>query len=91
MPQVWVTYEELADLFACEPADARLLASRQGLERLSGRDGRTRTKLCSIGLARFVQRLRDPNVALELAIRKHDVDQAFVANSYNRRYYPWID
>lgn len=45
MPQIWLTYEELAELFNCDPARARSTAAAIGLDRRKSRDGRTRAKL----------------------------------------------
>lgn len=45
MPQVWLSYEEIADLYRCSPADARRgVIENQWPRRRSG-DGLTRVKL----------------------------------------------
>ena len=45
MPQIWLTYEELAALMECDPAAARSAASAIQLDRRKSRDGNTRAKL----------------------------------------------
>ena len=45
MPQIWLTYEELAVLMDCDPAAARSAASAIQLDRRKSRDGNTRAKL----------------------------------------------
>jgi hypothetical protein len=45
MPQIWVTYDELAGLFDCEPLTARAIVMRMKLDRRKSRDGNTRVKL----------------------------------------------
>ena len=44
MPQIWMTYDELAVLLHCDWAEARAYA-RIGLDRRRSRDGQTRAKL----------------------------------------------
>ncbi len=45
MPQIWLTYDELAALMDCDPAAARGAALAIGLDRRKSRDGQTRAKL----------------------------------------------
>jgi hypothetical protein len=45
MPQIWMTYDELAFLFECEPATARDIIIKMNLDRRKSRDGHTRVKL----------------------------------------------
>jgi hypothetical protein len=45
MPQIWLTYDELAAVMDCDPADARGAAIAIGLDRRRCRDGYTRAKL----------------------------------------------
>ncbi|MES2194870.1 MAG: hypothetical protein V4517_10660 [Pseudomonadota bacterium] len=45
MPQIWLTYEELATLMNCDPARARAAALAIRLDRRKSRDGQTRAKL----------------------------------------------
>jgi hypothetical protein len=45
VPQIWLTYDELAALMNCEPATARTAAAAMRLDRRRSRDGYTRAKL----------------------------------------------
>lgn len=45
MPQIWMTYDELAALMDCDKAEARGAAVAMRLDRRRSRDGQTRAKL----------------------------------------------
>jgi hypothetical protein len=45
VPQIWLTYDELAVLMNCDAASARSTAMAFRLDRRRSRDGRTRAKL----------------------------------------------
>jgi hypothetical protein len=45
VPQIWLTYDELAALMNCDPLHARGAAKALGLDRRRSRDGQTRAKL----------------------------------------------
>jgi hypothetical protein len=45
MPQIWMTYAELATLIECDPNEARNRAIEQMLDRKKSRDGHTRVRL----------------------------------------------
>ncbi|WP_426418656.1 hypothetical protein [Bradyrhizobium genosp. A] len=45
MPQIWLTYDELAALMDCDGAEARSGAAAIPLDRRKSRDGHTRVKL----------------------------------------------
>jgi hypothetical protein len=45
MPQIWMTYDELAELIGCDAATARAAAIAIPLDRRKSRDGNTRSKL----------------------------------------------
>ena len=45
MPQIWMTYSELAILLECDGNEARNRAVEQNLDRKKSRDGHTRVKL----------------------------------------------
>lgn len=45
MPQIWLTYDELATLMDCDGAEARSAAATIPLDRRRSRDGQTRVKL----------------------------------------------
>lgn len=55
MPQIWLTYDELAALMNCDPAGARGAAAAIRLDRRKCRDGRTRAKLTPSLAAAFVE------------------------------------
>jgi hypothetical protein len=57
MPQIWMTYDEIASLFACEPASARDIAIRMELDRRKSRNGQTRVKLDTSLTALFLDKL----------------------------------
>lgn len=45
VPQIWLTYDELAAWMSCDLAEARVTAIAIGLDRRKSRDGQTRAKL----------------------------------------------
>jgi hypothetical protein len=45
VPQIWLTYDELAALMNCDAASARTAAAAMRLDRRRSRDGYTRAKL----------------------------------------------
>jgi hypothetical protein len=45
VPQIWLTYDELATLIGCDPQAARMAASAIPLDRRKSHDGHTRAKL----------------------------------------------
>jgi hypothetical protein len=45
MPQIWMTYDELAALIGCDATTARTIAITIPLDRRKSRDGNTRSKL----------------------------------------------
>jgi len=47
MPQIWLTYDELAVLMDCDGAEARSAAAAIPLDRRRSRDGHPRVKLNS--------------------------------------------
>jgi hypothetical protein len=69
MPQIWMTYSELASLLGCEIADVRIQAAQRSLDRKKSRDGLTRVKLDLLWMARFYATVRDADTVLDQAIR----------------------
>ena len=55
MPQIWMTYDELAVLMKCNPTDARAVAATLPLDRRRSRDGQTRAKLSPSLVEAFMQ------------------------------------
>ncbi len=69
MPQIWMTYDEIAGLLGCTANAARAQAVYRSLDRKKSRDGLTRVKLDSDWTAHFVAAIRDTDPALDQAIR----------------------
>jgi hypothetical protein len=66
VPQIWMTYDELAALMKCDPAAARAAATTLPLDRRRSRDGQTRAKLSPSLAEAFIEsqmRLRLERVA----------------------------
>jgi hypothetical protein len=58
MPQIWMTYGELADLMECSPKRASDYGRQEGLDRKTSRDGKIRVKLNLALMELFVSRIR---------------------------------
>jgi hypothetical protein len=70
MPQIWMTYSEIAALLGCDADDARIQAILRSLDRKKSRDGLTRVKLDLVWMARFYATVRDADAMLDRAIRE---------------------
>ena len=57
MPQIWLTYNELAALMDCSAAAARAVAAAYPLDRRRSRDARTRVKLNAALTEIFLDRM----------------------------------
>lgn len=68
MPQIWMTYDELAALSGCSAAEARMQALHLSLDRRKSRDGNTRVKLNLALMARFIETIRETEFDLDEAI-----------------------
>jgi len=68
MPQIWMTYDELATLSGCSAADAKMQAMHLSLDRRKSRDGNTRVKLNVALMARFFETVRESEFDLDEAI-----------------------
>jgi|1186.fasta_scaffold347223_1 hypothetical protein len=68
MPQIWMTYDELATLSGCCAAEARVQALHLSLDRRKSRDGNTRVKLSPALMVRFFETIRDAELELDGAI-----------------------
>ncbi len=68
MPQIWMTYDELATLSGCSAAEARMQALHLSLDRRKSRDGSTRVKLNLALMARFFETIREAEFDLDEAI-----------------------
>ena len=69
MPQVWMTYDEIAALLGCDIQDVREKATQRALDRKKSRDGFTRVKLDLLWMARFFATVRETDEGLDQAIR----------------------
>lgn len=67
MPQIWLTYEELAALLDCDVARARAAASAIRLDRRRSRDGKTRSKLTPSLAAAFLDGMLQQRLEQEMA------------------------
>lgn len=68
MPQIWMTYDELARLCDCNSSEARLRAIHLSLDRRKSRDGTTRVKLDLALTAKFFASVRESDFDLDGAI-----------------------
>ena len=68
MPQIWMTYDELATLSGCSAAEARVQALHLSLDRRKSRDGNTRVKLNPALMVRFFETIRETEFNLDHAI-----------------------
>ena len=74
MPQIWMTYEELAGLLDCSAMEARSRAHLERLDRKISRDGQKRAKLNMAMMRIFITRLKTIDVAADRAVE--DLRQA---------------
>ena len=73
MPQIWLTYDELAVLMGCDAAGARATAAAIPLDRRRSRDGHTRAKLNAALEARFLELLMRQRIGHEIAACARDL------------------
>ena len=69
MPQIWMTYGEIAALLGCTAEAVRAQAVVRSLDRKKSRDGLTRVKLDSDWTAHFIAAIREADPTLDEAIR----------------------
>lgn len=84
MPQIWMTYREIADMLGFDTDTARAETIRRSLDRKKSRDGSTRAKLDLELTALFVAAIRDADPALDQAI--HDLRA--MGNAMSRSRWP---
>lgn len=65
MPQIWMTYDELATLSGCSAAEARMQAMHLSLDRRKSRDGSTRVKLNLALMVRYFEIIREAEYDLD--------------------------
>lgn len=73
MPQIWMTYDELAVLLGCDPAEARGAAAAIRLDRRRSRDGHTRAKLTPALIAAFLDGVLAQRLEQEIAAGARDL------------------
>jgi hypothetical protein len=71
--QIWLTYNELAALIDCDPAQARGAAAAIPLDRRKSRDGQTRVKLDSSLTKAFFDAALQQRVEQEIAACASDL------------------
>jgi hypothetical protein len=75
-----MTYDELAALIDCDPAEARAIAHAFPLDRRRSRDGRTRAKLNTTLTDIFIARLSHDRTDRDAAQRRTPADATTEAN-----------
>jgi uncharacterized OsmC-like protein len=70
MPQIWMTYDELAALFGCSAADVKLRVNHLSLDRRKSHDGITRIKLNVALTAKFFEIVKETEYNLDAAIEE---------------------
>jgi hypothetical protein len=85
MPQIWMTYDEIADLLGCDAEVARAMAIHRSLDRRKSRDGLTRTKLDLDWTSRFIAAIQEADPVLNQAVR----ELRMMGNTMSRRGAPF--
>jgi hypothetical protein len=75
VPQIWLTYDELAALMDCDEDEARRQAATIPLDRRRSRDGRSRVKLTLDLTEAFVDKLVRYQIDRELAACAGDLNE----------------
>jgi hypothetical protein len=68
MPQIWMTYEELAGMLDCTVMEAREIVHLERLDRKISRDGKKRAKLSIAMVAMFIERLKTGEFVMNHAV-----------------------
>jgi hypothetical protein len=68
MPQIWMTYAEIADLLGCDASQACTHVAIRSLDRKKSRDSFTRVKLDQHCTALFIAKIRDADADIDRAI-----------------------
>ena len=68
MPQIWMTYEELAGMLDCSMTEARERVYLEGLDRKISRDGKQRAKLSLEMIGIFIERLKTIDHVVDQAV-----------------------
>jgi hypothetical protein len=68
MPQIWMTYEELAALLDCTVMEACERVQLERLDRKISRDGQRRAKLSREMIGVFIERIRGIDYGVDRAV-----------------------
>jgi hypothetical protein len=68
MPQIWMTYEELAGMLNCTALEARERVNLDRLDRKISRDGEKRIKLSEAMTGIFIDRIKTSAFAMDQAV-----------------------
>jgi hypothetical protein len=68
MPQIWMTYEELAGMLDCTAMEARERIHFERLDRKISRDGEKRAKLNAAMAGIFFERIKTSALAMDQAV-----------------------
>jgi hypothetical protein len=68
MPQIWMTYTELAGLMNCPLNEVRPLVIARALKRKHSSDGETRAKLDAELSWMFVEKIRETPIDVDTAV-----------------------
>jgi hypothetical protein len=68
MPQIWMTYEELAGMLDCTVEAVRERVRLERLDRKISRDGKKRVKLSMAMVSIFIERLKTIDSPIDLAV-----------------------
>jgi hypothetical protein len=68
MPQIWMTYEELAGMLDCTVTEARERVHLERLDRKISRDGKKRAKLSVAMTSIFIERIQTSVLAIDRAV-----------------------
>jgi len=90
LPQIWMTYEELAGMLDCSVMEARERVYLEGLDRKLSRDGRKRTKLNAVLIAIFIQRLKTLDVDMDQAVGEIRTFHGLLRDADRPRLTSWL-
>jgi hypothetical protein len=68
MPQIWMTYEELAGMLDCTAMEARERVHLERLDRKISRDGNKRAKLNVAMTIIFIERIKTSALTMDQAV-----------------------
>jgi hypothetical protein len=84
MPQLWLTFEEIADLFGCDTADARRRVFADQWERRRHSDGLTRAQLPPEVAHEFMLRYSSKHEARGASVDEFDAAMAALRSVFSQ-------